>query len=114
MAPRRRHVGIAEHPRDLFYPQLTLHNLHITRRDAAFLALCHHQLLVGVDGDLREVRDDQRLAPFPRHVHQRLPDAAAHFPTDSLIDFVEHESRDNIVRREHDLERQHEARQLTT
>src|SRR5712664_2656892 len=100
MAPRRRHVGIAEHPRNLLDPPLALHHLHITRRYATLLSLCDYELLVGVDGDLWEMRDDQRLTPFPRHVQQRLPDAAAHFPADSLIDFVEHERRDDIVGRE--------------
>ena len=114
MAPRGRHVGIAQHPRDLLYPPLTLHNLHVTRRQAALLSLCNHQMLVGVHGNLGQVRDDERLTAFTRHIHQRLADAAAHLTADTLIDFVEHQGWDDVVRCQHHLQRQHEPRELAT
>ena len=53
MTPRRRHVGVAEHAGNLLYPRLTLHNFHITRRNATLLSLCNHKMLVGVHNHSR-------------------------------------------------------------
>jgi len=112
MALRGRHVGIPQHARDLFDPRLTHHHRHIARRNAALPALGHHEVLVGIDGDLRQVRDDESLPAFAGYLLERFPDPPAHLAADALIDFVEHERRDDIVGGEHDLEREHESREL--
>jgi len=112
VTPRGRHVGVAEHPRNLFYSRLIFGHRDVAGRHAAFRALGDDEVLVGVDGDLRQVRDDERLAAFPRHVHQRFAYAAPDFPADALIDFVEHQCRHDVMRREHHLQREHEPGEL--
>jgi len=112
VTPCGRHVGVTEHPRDLLHARFSLGNGHVARRHAAFLALRHHEMLVGVDRDLGQVRDHERLAAFSRHVHQRLAHPAAHFPADPLIDLVEHQCRHDVMRREHHLQREHETGEL--
>jgi len=69
-------------------------------------------MLVGKHGDLRQMRDDERLPAFPRHVHQRFAYPAADFPADALIDFVEHERRDDVVGCQDHLQGEHETREL--
>ena len=56
-----RHVGVAQHPRDLFDPRLTQGNLHITRGNATLLRFLHHELLISMHRDLRQMSDDERL-----------------------------------------------------
>ena len=109
MAPRGGHVRIAQHPRNLFGPLFALHHFDVARGNAAFFALRDTEMLIGVDGDLRQVRNDERLAALTRHIQQRLPNAAADLTTDALIHFIEDERRNDSVGREDDLERQHEA-----
>jgi len=106
---RSRHVGVAEHSRDLLYPRLALCDLHIARRNATLLSLGHDQVLIGVHSDLWQVRDDERLPALARHIHQRFSDSAADLAADALIDFIEHECRHDVVRCEHHLQRQHET-----
>jgi len=64
VAPRGRHVGIAEHSRDLLHPRFAFYDGHIARRDSTLLAFCYNQVLIGVHGDLRKVRDHERLPAF--------------------------------------------------
>jgi len=64
-------------------------------------------MVIGVGGDLRQVRDHQRLSLPPGHTRQRLPHLHAHLAADALIDLVEHEGRHGVVRGEHHLQRQH-------
>ena len=76
VAPRGRHVGIARASARSPFTRLALHHLHVARGDATFLALRHDQLLIGVRGDLRQMRDHERLATLARHVLQRCSDCA--------------------------------------
>jgi len=57
--------------------------------------------------------DDERLTPFPGHVLQRLSNAHADLSSDALIDFVKDERRHDVLGREDDFEREHQARELT-
>ena len=113
MATRGRHVGITQHPRNLFYPPLTIHNRHITRRQATLLSLCDHEVLIGMHRDLRQVRNDERLPALARHIHQGFSHSTTNLAADALIDFIEYERRHDVVRRKHHLQRQHQARQFT-
>jgi len=71
--------------------------------------------VAGIRRDLGKVRDDERLASLvSRDRGQRLAHSPAHLATDALVHFVEHERRHGVVPRQHDLERQHESRQLAT
>jgi len=60
-------------------------------------------MLVGIHGDLWQVRDDERLPALARHIDQRFSDSAANLAADALIDFVEHERRHGVVRRQDNL-----------
>jgi len=109
---RGRHIGIAQHPRDLLHAIVTVRDGDVARCETTLLPFRHHQVLIGMDRNLRQVRDHERLTAFARDVHQRLPHPTANFPADSLIDFVEHERRYHIVRRQDHFQREHQARQL--
>ena len=110
MAPSGRHVGIAQHPRDLLHPPLTRDHRHITGRETVLFALGDHDVVICMHGDLRQVRDDERLAVPSGDARQRRADANADFSADPLIHLVEHEGRHRIVRREHDFQGEHQPR----
>ena len=73
--------------------------------------LAHHQVLVGPRGDLRQVRDHQHLVPL-RHLRERRAHLRPDLAADPLIHLVEDQRRDRVVPHEHDLEREHQPRQL--
>ena len=77
MPQRRLHVGITQHPRDLLGPGLTCRDPHVTRRHAALGPLGNDEVVVGVDGDLRQVGDHEHLSPAG-HLGQRPAHPAAH------------------------------------
>jgi len=112
VAQRRRHVGVAQHARQLAPPRLSARHLHVARRDTARRALRYHQMMIRVGRDLRQVGDDQRL-PLPsrtRHdVLERLAHSHPGLAPDSLIDLVKHERRHRVVGREHHLEGEHQS-----
>jgi len=111
---RRLHVGVAQHPPDFLHPRLALDHLDITRRHTTFFALGNPEVMVGVGGDLRQVRDDEGLTLRSRDAREGFSHPHAHFAADALIHFVEHERRDGVVSRQHHLQREHQARQLPT
>jgi len=108
----RLHIGIPQHPRHFLVARFPGRHAHVTRRDATLGALRDDEMVIGVGGDLRQVRDDQRLPIGSGHARQRFPHPHTHLAADALIDFVENERRHRVMRREHDLQREHEARQL--
>jgi len=109
---RRLHVGVAQHPPDFLHPRLALDHLDIARRHAPFFALRDPEVMVGVGGDLRQMRDDERLTLGSGDARECFSHPHAHLATDALIHFVEHEGRDGVVCREHHLQREHQPRQL--
>jgi len=114
VAQRRRHVGVAQHAGQLTPSRLSTRHLDVARGHATRRSLRHHQMVIGVRGDLRQVGDHERLTlPCRRHdVLERFPDARSRFAPDALIHLVEHEGRHGVVGRQHDLQREHQARQL--
>jgi len=112
MTPRARHVGIPQHPRNLLDSRLPDDNRHIARRHAALAAFRHDQLLIGVRGDLRQMRDHECLPSRARHIDQGRADPGSDLAADSLVDFVEHQRWDDVVSGQHDLEGQHQSRQF--
>jgi len=79
---------------------------HLWPRDVAggprrFRALGDDEMLVGKHSDLRQVRDDERLRLSRDTSHQRFADPTPDFSADALIDFVEHERRDDVVGCQH-------------
>jgi len=109
---RGRHIGVAEHPRNLFHPRFPCDCGDVARRHPGLRALGDDEMLIGKHGDLRQVRDHERLTALTRHVHQRFAHPAADLATDPLIHFVEHKCRDDVVRRQHDFQREHDAGEL--
>jgi len=114
---RRAHVGIAQHAGQLASAGRAARRLHVARGEAALRSLCHHQVVIGKDGDLGEVGDHEHLARAARaarHTHQGVAHPSPHLTADPLIHFVEHERRHRVVLRQDDLERQHQTRQLAS
>src|SRR5581483_11677166 len=75
--------------------------------------LAYRDVMVGVRGDLLEMRDHHDLmvtGERPERAADGLADAAA----DAGIDLVEHEHRRPVARGEGDLEREHDPRELAT
>jgi len=112
VTPRGRHIGVAQHSRNLLHPRFPVGHGDVAGRHAALLALRDDEMLIGKHGDLRQVRDHERLAALTRHIRQRLAHPAADLAADPLINFVEHQCRDDVVRRQHDFQREHEPREL--
>jgi len=106
------HVGVAQHARQLFRAQLARRHAYVARRDAPLCTFRHDQVVVGMDGDLREVGDHERLPAAARHRSQRLSHPPADLTPNPLIHLVEHKGGNRVVRRQNDLQRQHEAGQL--
>jgi len=107
------HVGVAEHAGDFLDTSLILHDRDIACRDAGLLPFRHDEVLIGVHGNLRQVRDHQRLPAAPaalRYRSQRFSHATPNFAADSLIHFVEYQRRHRIVLGEHDFQREHQPR----
>src|SRR3989475_11618140 len=63
MAQRGIHVGVAQHARQLARARVSPHHLNVAGRHAALRPLRHDELVIGVGGDLRQVRDHERLSP---------------------------------------------------
>jgi len=63
MAQRGVHVGVAQHARQLARARVSPHHLDVAGRHAALRPLRHDELVIGVGGDLRQVRDHERLSP---------------------------------------------------
>jgi hypothetical protein len=108
--PRGLHVGVPEHAGDFLDAGFAVRDGDIARRDAGLLPFRHDEVLIGMHGDLRQVRDHQRLATALRYRSQRFAHATPDFAADSLIHFVEDERRHGIVLGEHDLQREHQPR----
>src|SRR5260221_13382775 len=68
-------------------------------------------VLIRVRGHLREMRHDHDLM-MPREGPERAAEGLADATADAGVDLVEHEHRRPVVRRERDLEGEHDPRQL--
>jgi len=113
VAQRAHHVGVPQHARELTATRISAHHLHVARGNPAPVTLGHHEVMIGVRGDLREMGDHERLPVAPAgHRRERLSHARTGLATDPLIDLIKHERGHGIVAREHHLEGEHEARQL--
>jgi len=117
VAQRGSHIGIAQHAGELAGARVAGHDLHVAGGDAALRPLRHNEVVIGEHGDLGEVRDHERLAPAAPpagHAGQRFTHPSAYLAADPLVDLVEDQRGHRIVLRQDHLERQHQARQLTT
>ena len=81
------------------------------RVTAPSLGLAHHQVLVGEGGDLRQVGDDQDLGG-PGQRGQPPADLDRRLAADAGVDLVEDQRRHRVGARQHDLDREHDPRQL--
>jgi len=111
------HIGVAQHAGQLTRARLAPDDLDVAGRDPASRPLRHHQMVIGVRPDLREVGDHERLAAprrSLRYCRKRLPHARAHLTPDTLVHLVEYQGRHGIVLRQDDLQGQHQARQLAS
>ena len=112
MAARGVALGVTQHSRELVDAVLAVYGTDVAGRQAPARGLRHHEVVIGSGSDLREVGDHEDLPP-PRHLRERFPHLPPDLAADSLIHLVEDERGDGVVSRQHDLEREHDPRQLS-
>ena len=106
-------VRIAQHPGELTNPIFAVNPCDVAGGDARPGALRDHQMAVRPGGNLGQVGNDQHLVT-PSHFLERFGDPGPDFPSDTLIDLIEHQGGNRIVPGEHCAQGQHQTGELPT
>ncbi len=101
-----------EHPGQFPHPAGIVERHHSAAGHRTVVSLRHHQVPVREGRNLRQVSDTDHLMG-PREPSQPAADLDRGTPTHPGVDLVEHHCRGRVGGGEHDLDGQHDPRQLT-